>query len=97
VGHSATLLLPFNVNHSIRIAQDYMDKWELACPKLPESSTLFECKQFHPSLKGGVVSVCVSSCQSSTVLYTILFRSLQLQLGPLCSNLQKIRTLFCGL
>jgi hypothetical protein len=30
-----TLLLPYSVNHSIRIAQDYMAKWELVWPKLP--------------------------------------------------------------
>jgi hypothetical protein len=67
-----------------------MDKWELACPKLPESSTLFECKLFHPRLKGGVVSVRVSSCQFSAKFSLDLYSC---NVGPLCSNLQKIMTL----
>jgi hypothetical protein len=86
----ATLLLPFSVNLSIRIAQDYMDKWELACPKLLESSTLFKCKLFHPRLKGGVVSIRVSSLQFSAQFSLDLHSC---NVGPLCSNLQKIRTL----
>jgi hypothetical protein len=35
---TTTLFLPFSVNHSIRIAHDYMAKWELVWPKLPETS-----------------------------------------------------------
>jgi hypothetical protein len=31
-----TLLLPIRVNHSIRIAQDYMDNQELVWSKLPK-------------------------------------------------------------
>jgi hypothetical protein len=49
----ATLLLPFSVNHNIRIAQDYMAKWKLAWPKLLKGSTLFEWKFFHHWLKCG--------------------------------------------
>jgi hypothetical protein len=59
----ATLLLPFSVNHSIRIAQDYMAKWELVWPKLLERSTLFEWKIFHQWLKCGDQEVCVNSIQ----------------------------------
>jgi hypothetical protein len=42
------LLLPIRVNHSIRLAQDYTTKWELAWPKLPQGSTIFEWKNLHP-------------------------------------------------
>ena len=60
-----TLLLPFSVNHSIRIAQDCMAKWELVWPKLLERSTLFESKKFHRWLKCGDQWVRVSSMQLS--------------------------------
>jgi hypothetical protein len=30
------------------LAQDYTTKWELAWPKLPQGSTIFEWKIFHP-------------------------------------------------